>query len=81
MSLRYIFLLRNYVYIYEVKIKHNKTVEKLKKINNNNNNHNKIDKTLTQCMDYPHGLHRRSMGLGNWVMNQVIGSLYWGKLT
>ena len=38
-------------------MKRNKTVEKFKKINNNNNNHNKTDKTLTQCMDYPHGLH------------------------
>ena len=37
-------------------MQHNKTVKKLTKISNNNNNYNKTDKTLTQCMDYPHGL-------------------------
>ena len=35
-------------------MKPNKAVKKNEKIINNN--HNKTDKTLTQCMDYPHGL-------------------------
>ena len=75
--------LRNYVYIYKVKMKCNKTVEKFKKINNNNNNHNKPDKTLTQCMDYPHGLHCRSIVIRVRKLSDESGYrvIILGKLT